>query len=294
MLRNIVNEFIENMTPTEVALQLSIPALRNIIQDTATQRDEWDALPEGKLRSTLKRTSSPTDANIDMLKRLEDYRRKTFVDVLTRTHKKVSEHLDQLKKIRSMKTKSPDSIETKMFKVLKIIGVELSAYHGGSLNGKDIKKVMNNATYVFDQFAILFKEGRRPNCVLSEDEIDALCVHFREVFVLWDGAFSYARKIDPTEEDCARYEEFITAAVIGHVNLGCSVTPKVHLMWKHTLYQMKNVPGGLGNKMEDWVEHQHQDQARIRKRLSRMPSLQLRAIARSKISHVLLLLTEGK
>ena len=55
-------------------------------------------------------------------------------------------------------------------------------------------------------------------------------------------------------------------------------------MWKHTLYQMKNVPGGLGNKMEDWVERQHQDEARIRKRLSRMPSLQLRAITRSKIS----------
>ncbi len=123
MLRNIVNEYIENTTPTEVALQLSIPALRNIILETATRRDEWDASPsEGKLRSTLKRTSSPTDANIDQLKRLEDYRRKTFVDVLTRTHKKVSEHLDQLKKIRSTKTKSPDSIETKMFKVLKRIG----------------------------------------------------------------------------------------------------------------------------------------------------------------------------
>ena len=38
MLRNIVNEYIENTTPTEVALQLSIPALRNIILETATRR----------------------------------------------------------------------------------------------------------------------------------------------------------------------------------------------------------------------------------------------------------------
>ena len=85
-------------------------------------------------------------------------------------------------------------------------------------------------------------------------------------------------------EDCAQYKEFITAAVKGHVNLGCSVTPKVHLMWKHTLYQMENVPRGLGNKGEDWVERQHQDEARIRRRVCRMPSLQLRAITRSKIS----------
>lgn len=283
MLRNIVNEFIENMTPTEVALQLSIPALRNIILETATRRDEWDVSPEGKLRSTLKRTSSPTDANIDMLKRLEDYRRKTFVDVLTRTHKKVSEHLDQLKKIRSMKTKSPDSIETKMFKVLKIIGVELSAYHGGSLNGKDIKKVMNNATYVFDQFAILFKEGRRPNCVLSEDEIDALCVHFREVFVLWDGTFALARTIDPDDEDRATYRSYVTAAVQGHTDLKCTITPKVHLMLKHVEKQMEYLNRGLGEKMEDWVERLHQDGIRERRQFRSVNNPVIRMRAREKV-----------
>jgi hypothetical protein len=53
------------------------------------------------------------------------------------------------------------SIETKVFKVLKGIGVELSSYHGGSLNGKDIKKVMNNASHVFDCISVVFKEGKR-------------------------------------------------------------------------------------------------------------------------------------
>jgi hypothetical protein len=28
------------------------------------------------------------------------------------------------------------------------VGVELSSYHGGSLNGKDIKQVMNNASHI--------------------------------------------------------------------------------------------------------------------------------------------------
>jgi len=50
--------------------------------------------------------------------------------------------------------------ETKVFQVLKEIGVELSSYHGGSLHGKDIKKVMNNASHIFDQFAVIFQEGR--------------------------------------------------------------------------------------------------------------------------------------
>jgi len=58
------------------------------------------------------------------------------------------------------KVRGQQSIETKVFKVLKEIGVEISSYHGGSLNGKDIKKVMNNASLIFDQFAAIFKGGR--------------------------------------------------------------------------------------------------------------------------------------
>ena len=108
MLRYIVNEFIENMTLTEVTMRLSIPALRNIIAETATKRDKWDASPEGKMRKTLKRTN----ANEEQLKTLEDCRKKTFVNVLMKTHKKVTEQLDKLKQIRSAKVKAPNSIKT--------------------------------------------------------------------------------------------------------------------------------------------------------------------------------------
>jgi hypothetical protein len=80
----------------------------------------------------------------------------------------------------------------KLFKVLKDIGVELSSYHGGSLNGKDIKKVMNNAAHVFEELAVIMKEGKRPDSILSDTNIEALCLHFWEVFILWDGAFSLA------------------------------------------------------------------------------------------------------
>ncbi len=84
------------------------------------------------------------------------------------------------------------SIETRIFEVLKDIGVELSAYHGGSLNGKDIKRVMNNATHIFEKVMVILKEGRRPFCILSNEVLDAMCLHFREVFVLWDVAFLLA------------------------------------------------------------------------------------------------------
>jgi hypothetical protein len=36
--------------------------------------------------------------------------------------------------------------------------------------------------------------------------------------------------------------------------IGCSITPKVHLMKAHCAWQMANLEGGLGDKGEDWVE----------------------------------------
>jgi hypothetical protein len=45
-----------------------------------------------------------------------------------------------------------------MFKLLKDIGIELSSYHGGSLNGMDIKQVMNNAAHIFEELLVVMRE----------------------------------------------------------------------------------------------------------------------------------------
>jgi hypothetical protein len=89
--------------------------------------------------------------------------------------------------------------------MLKKIGTELSSYHDGSLNGKDIKKVTKNATHVFEELTVIFKEGKRENCTLSNEAMDAMCVHFREVFVLWDAAFLLARTVNPMKQDIMAY-----------------------------------------------------------------------------------------
>jgi len=169
------------------------------------------------------------EAEENKLRALEEFRNK-FVEKLVKARRMVSDQQLKLKAMRTLKVKDQGSIETKIFSVLKEIGVELSAYHGGSLNGKDIKKVMNNACHIFDRFSAIFKGGKRPNCALSDANIDALCLQFREVFVLWDGVFSLARTINPTEGDTSIYRMYVDAAVKGSKDLQCTVTPKVHLM----------------------------------------------------------------
>jgi hypothetical protein len=159
--------------------------------------------------------------------------RRVMVDKFDRTRTIISNTQKNLRVLQSSKAKSGTSLETKLLKVLKKFGVEQSSYHGGSLNGKDIKKVMNNVSYLFDEFSLILKSGKQSNCELSNNNIDKLCRHFQSVFLLWDGAFSYARTINPMANDAIAYQQFVDAAVIGHVSLGLTITPKAHLMLKH-------------------------------------------------------------
>ena len=53
-------------------------------------------------------------------------------------------------------------------------------------------------------------------------------------------------------------------------------------MLKHVLKQMETFEGGLGDKVEDWVEHMHQSGQRLRVRFRTVKSLGVRANAMAK------------
>ena len=49
MLRDIINEHLENMRRTKERIRASIPLLKNIIAKTAVNRDSFDGSDDGKL-----------------------------------------------------------------------------------------------------------------------------------------------------------------------------------------------------------------------------------------------------
>ena len=227
----------EIYAPGEESIQMGVPAIKQIIAVTAKQRDVWDESDKGDTWKTLKRAVATHQKHwrliVDFIKderlivdSIEDVREATYtsnmikltplqnfrddmVNKLKKAHHMLTVHQAKLEEVQQAKVRGQQSIETKVFKVLKEIGVELSSYHGGSLNGKDIKKVMNNASHIFNQFAAIFKGGKREECLLADADIDSMCLHFWEVCVLWDGAFSFARKINSTDEDAETYQTFI-------------------------------------------------------------------------------------
>ncbi len=84
------------------------------------------------------------------------------------------------------------------------------------------------------------------------------------------------------ENDTKTYLRYVSVVVHGNDALRCTVTPKVHLMLKHVGWQMRNIRGGLGNKMEDWVEQLHQTGMCLRERFRRVKNPVVCAQAREK------------
>ncbi len=76
-------------------------------------------------------------------------------------------------------------------------------------------------------------------------------------------------------------------AECGNDALCCTVTLKVHLMLKHVAWQMENIPGGQGDKMEDFVEQMHQTGIHLRDCFCRVKNSAARAQAREKANSCL-------
>jgi len=300
---DVIRVFCEKLSAEEIKFARQIRAYDSIIATTVKERDEFDKSPDGKkLKSLLgmiayrrrkvKHNDTPPEnvatLEADIKNREQEVKllganRQKMVERLERTQSLLTENEKAFLEMQSSKASSPNSLESAVCKILKGIGVEQSSYHSGSLNGKDIKKVMNNATHLFDKFSSLLQSEKRDECELDNNSINALCQHFKMVFVLWDGAFLLARTKYPTSEHSQKYQQFIDAAVIGHVNLGLTITLKVHLMFKHVRCQMDNIKGGLGNKMEDWIEKSHQVGKQLRARFRTIKNLQDRANARVRV-----------
>ena len=342
---HVTTVLIEKLSMKEIQLMRTLGTYKKIIDETVTERKEFDKSPDGTKMKSLKGKISSRRRKLNALptKEIEDdgnesdetesnseneeddngrsngdetnailpheqpftsslplvteisnlelelkplaTTRKGIVDRLNATKGLAAKAQDKLSEMQRCKVRKSVSLETQIYEVLKKVGVQVQAYHGGSLNGKDIIKVMNNATYLFDEFAKILQSGKRDDCELSDADIDVLCRDFRVVFVLWDGAISYSRKENPDPNDIMMYRRFVRAAVDGHVKLGLSVTPKVHLMHKHVEPQMTNITGGMGNKMEDGLERSHQTGGRSRLQFARVSNVHTRAVAKQRYAH---------
>ncbi len=86
------------------------------------------------------------------------------------------------------------------------------------------------------------------------------------------------------EQDTNTYLQYVQAAVHRNAAVRCTTTPKVHLMLRHVTWQIRNIWGGLGKKIEDWVECLHQTAMRLRQRYRTIQNPAIHTNEREKVS----------
>ncbi len=95
--------------------------------------------------------------------------------------------------------------------------------------------------------------NKKSGCRMLEKNINVVCGEYASLFSLWASEFLFDQKIYPSCDDVRMMRDFIMATDDCHVKLGCTKTPKVHLMSKHAAHHMETTLGGFGNMMEDCI-----------------------------------------
>jgi len=170
-----------------------------------------------------------------------------------------------ISQFESKRKKSDTGIESKLFAVMKLVGVELARYHGGKLIGKDVKRVMYHADYVFGEFAKILQQSKKEDCSMSDDDIENMCNKYARAFFgtehfhLLESSAQQQQILNNTDNIRLQQSDITQ-------EIGCTITIKGHIMFQHVIQQLLSIPGGLGDKVEDWIKRQHQEQTSLRKR----------------------------
>lgn len=123
---------------------------------------------------------------------------------------------------------------------------------------------MAEAEPIMGKVTDLFLRSRdREKCKYSEDEIKVICSDLALTLTVWDAVFAMSQRTDLSPQECNKLQEMVDLGVEQFRNMGLSITNKLHGSEKHMVEQIKTTPGGIGPKMEHWMEKYHQEGAKF-------------------------------
>ena len=97
--------------------------------------------------------------------------------------------------------------------ILQKYKIHHAAYHGGDLNGKGIKTMIEHSDNIMGEMREYLIINKSPTCNISNNKIGKITADCCLLLKIWDGCFSAVSKLDPTEEDCMKVQVMINVAV---------------------------------------------------------------------------------
>jgi len=196
-------------------------------------------------------------------------RKALEADVVTK-RKNLTAARAQFKEIRAKKKKMDTPILAEIENILLEHNICAAAYHGGKLNGVDCREFIQLAKLLFGQIQTYLLSTSNPDRCSNEDIIKT-CSLYRDICVTLDSLASkfQMKHAEPIEEDYNIAEKALSILEYMWKMAKLSFTPKIHCLLVQAIHQMRLFEG-IGDTLEDDMEHMHRISARIEARVSRM------------------------
>ena len=210
---------------------------------------------------------------------LENLRRE-YKELVKRKKELREKEKDLTKKVKDGKKErigDEDGLDTIINKiVLMIARIAPQAFHGGSLNGVDCRRFLDNVVEIMnaikeESIKRLEKSIEKFGATLTVAELDEKMESFYKLYRVMDVVFATLRTPAPTSDEIKRLEDTIKVFKELWIELDISITVKAHVLFDHGLEQIKK-EGGIADRGEDFIEKHHQKVTRIDHLYSSLPT----------------------
>ena len=135
--------------------------------------------------------------------------------------------------------------------VLPKYNVHPSKYHGGSMEGPEVRNLLIKGVEIFLNISDFVKEklgeesSRDAVNVATDSEIDEVCEKYGNLCIILDACISFIYNTDDyfTDEQVGKLEQRLKVLLKKWVHMGLSITPKCHVLLDHITKQVKYIEG---------------------------------------------------
>ena len=203
--------------------------------------------------------------------------RKIVLEAITKRMKDLKRNIAKVKRdindYAAKREKKSTGICVKLEDFLSANNIAIQAFFGGHMTYITLRQYMKKIDIIMmgNMSRILARIKARNTRPLTKQDADlhealkplsidackAKIQKITEIFKLLETTFGCLRIIDPTEEELLLAEKFVDDVKTAWIELELSVTPKAHLLFNHAVAASRKF-GGLGDKVEEFVEEMHQ------------------------------------
>jgi len=304
-LYSFVEEQVEVISPEEKIARNNIIVAEGTLEQARERLEEWHAtsnpilsrlrLEKSYIISSLRSRTLTTEqkAHIALEKETKEreiselvQQRKLLEKDVPLKRKIVSDRKKELQNIQGGKKKIDLPVSASIENLLNDYNISAAAYHGGKLNGVDCRELIGITKDIFPQLQDKLLAVTHADRCSSEVIIHTCNVH-RDICLTLDLISSKIRMKfqEPEDEDYRILERALSNLDYLWKAANMSYTPKIHSILVHVLDQMRKCQG-IGDMLEDDVEHVHQMAAKIESRTGRMANKALQPFIHSKIEAI--------